>query len=169
MKPLRVRPAPVLTSLLIGVSVSGCSGMVKDRTTTISSDPAGATVVASGIEIGVTPLEVVPDEVFAPRFVGFEYRAAGTLALTKAGCEPVRMQVNDATLARDLHVELNCDPAAAAAAAPAAPATTAPSQPASSADVVSRLETLEALKRRGLVTEAEYDRLRREILKSLLR
>lgn len=157
----------MLATALLVVLGSGCSSMVKGRSTNISSDPAGATVTASGVEIGTTPMEVVPDEIFPPRFVGFEYRAAGTLAVQKTGCEPFRVQVDDGTLAQDLHVELDCDPAAVAASELSP--KPAPDQHGAPAGITARLETLETLRRRGLVSDVEYERLRQQILERLVR
>jgi len=146
--------------------MSGCAGlMTSAHKITISSKPAGASVYASGREVGKTPLTIVPDEVFPPRFVGTTYRAAGTLKVAKPGCTPYRREVNDAVLAKDIHVTLQCDPdyrpprsrsEDKGGAAPAAD---------QSAD--SRLRRLERLHRDGLITDQEYQRLRKRVLDTL--
>jgi hypothetical protein len=169
-----------LSGLLLGggliLLLQGCGGMPSIK---VDSDPAGATVLASGRQIGTTPLTIVPDEAFPPRFVGGSYRAVGDLVIEKPGCERYRKKVNDFVLSRDISVKLKCDPSAMQApAATSAPATTsapnaAPRPPAASAapagsgNVRQRLKALEGLKRDGLITEQEYNTIRQRILNSL--
>lgn len=160
----------MLVCALIGATaLSGCDNVIKEsRTTTITSEPAGATVTASGVEIGVTPLTVRPDEVFPPKFVGFEYRAAGTLGLNKPGCKSYSQQVNDAVLSKDIHVKLDCDPSyRAPAPAPVQEPAGAETAPASEGDFATRLRRLEDLRRQGLISAEEYKTLRQKILNEL--
>ncbi len=162
--------AQVAAGLFAAVGLAGCSNVVKEqRTTTIDSDPPGATVLASGVEIGATPLTVRPDEVFPPRFVGFEYRASGTLTVKKLGCKTFSEQVNDAVLSRDIHVKLDCDPNYRPSPAASAPAPSAPTFPAARPDasIASRLQRLDALRKQGLITADEYQQLRKKILNEL--
>lgn len=148
-------------------ALPGCSNVIKEhRTTTITSDPTGATVLASGVEIGVTPLTIRPDEAFPPRFVGFEYRAAGTLMLKKDGCKPYSQQVDDAVLSKTIHVNLDCDPSYQAPQPAAGPAPHMQS-PAMREDFAARLRRLDDLKKQGLISEQEYQQLRRKILNEL--
>ncbi len=169
----RVRGAQVAAGVLAALGLAGCSSVVKEqRTTTIDSDPAGAIVLASGVEIGATPVTVRPDEVFPPRFVGFEYRASGTLTVKKPGCKTFSEQVNDAVLSRDIHVKLDCDPnyrPSPTASAETRPATSAPASPAARPDasIAARLQRLDALRKRGLITADEYQQIRKKILNEL--
>lgn len=142
---------------------AACSGAVKEaRTTTISSDPSGATVLASGVPIGVTPITVRPDDVFPPRFVGFEYRAAGTLSIEKPGCKTYRRQVNDAVLSEDVHVRLECDPNFESPQVEPSPASGTPED-----GFAARLRRLQQLKQQGLITPSEYRQLRQKVLDQL--
>ncbi len=169
----RVLGAQLAAGLLATVGLAGCSSVVKEqRTTTIDSDPPGATVLASGVEIGATPLTVRPDEVFPPHFVGFEYRSSGTLTVKKPGCKTFSEQVNDAVLSRDIHVKLDCDPnyrPSPAVRAPAPPAASAPTSPAARPDasIAARLQRLDALRKQGLITADEYRQIRKKILDAL--
>lgn len=160
----RVYPATVL--MCSAFALSACATVGKSgRTIDITSAPGGAAVLASGVEIGRTPLTIHPDEVFPPRFVGLGYRAAGTLTVQKEGCEPNSRQVNDAVLREDIHVRLQCAPGVAAKPTMAAPA----GMPATEADkgtrsAGQRLREVEKLKSEGLINDDEYRRLRRRIL-----
>lgn len=145
--------------LLAGCSALPVSGK---RELTITSEPSGATVHASGVEIGTTPLTIRPDDAFPPRFVGFEYRAAGTLSLSKPGCRTDTRPVDDAVLSKDIHVRLDCDPKAAASSSGLRDA------PAPAGEgFAERLQRLERLRERGLISPEEYGRIRARILSEL--
>lgn len=159
----RVRGASVAAGVLAAAAaLNGCNHVVKEqRTTTIVSDPPGAAVFASGVEVGVTPLTIRPDDVFPPRFVGFEYRAAGTLSIKKPGCETYSRQVDDAVLSRDIHVKLQCD-------SDYRPAPSAPARKIQQDESIpARLQRLEALRKQGLITADEYKQIRQKILGEL--
>ncbi|MGA7800116.1 MAG: PEGA domain-containing protein [Gammaproteobacteria bacterium] len=153
------------------LGVSGCAGLTAgNKTVSISSDPAGATVYASGARVGATPLRIVPDQVFPPRFVGTSYRAYGTLTIKKPGCKDYSRQVNDYVLSRDIHVKLQCDPnyRAPTASAPAsAPASASQPKVHASGTVEFRLRRLESLHKEGLITDQEYRSIRKRILDGL--
>lgn len=157
---------PAICILAAVAALGGCSKVVKERrTTTIDSTPSGAAVLASGVKLGVTPLTIHPDEVFPPRFVGFEYRAAGTLSLEKPGCKSYTRQVDDAVLSRDIHVDLECDPDFRP---PAAGSKSVESPVESATDTFAiRLQRLQSLHEQGLITTEEYRRLRQKILDQL--
>lgn len=157
-------------------AVAGLNGCGSLPSITIDSDPPGAAVRASGREVGQTPVRIVPDDVFPPRFVGGSYRAYGQLEVAKTGCKPYRKEVNDAVLSQDIKVALECDPAAmrdagqTGVAEPAAvtPVTgTAPAADARAAAIKERLLTLDKLRADGLVTQKEYARIRKRILDGL--
>jgi hypothetical protein len=105
----------VLVMLLGGCSsLEGLSSSEPLRIT-ITSDPNGATVIADGIEIGVTPLTFEPSDAFRSGFTtGGEgivaFRFVGKLALNKPGCKDYVTEVNDNLLASDIHVNMECDP-----------------------------------------------------------
>ncbi len=183
------------SSLLLAASLGGCGGfggdLLDDRQQiTIDSDPQNASVFAEGVEIGTTPLEIRPNEVFHARFTSgsraedgiITFRYVGTLSIKKPGCEPYTTQVNDNILSKDIQVTLVCDPnyrpveaqpaiptpAAGPPAAPApapAPQETRQVQPAGSAE--ERLLRIESLHRKGLLSDEEYQSLRQRILDTL--
>jgi len=136
---------------------------------TIDTTPPGATALAGGRTLGVTPLTVVRDDAFPPRWHDMEYRVSGTLILRKAGCRPVRMPVSDPVLSKPIHVRLDCKPGATGGtSAPAVAAPGASPAPRDSADSTARrLQRLRRLHDQGLVTDREYRQIRQRILDSL--
>lgn len=147
------------------VLLTGCAG-VNSRGETqagriqITSDPAGAVAYADGIELGATPIEIVPGNVFRSGFVGFSYRYFGTLTIKKPGCETWSTEVNDNILSRTVHARLKCDPDFQPAAAPV---THVPSGD----PVMERLERIDALHKKGLISDEEYRQLRTRIIDRL--
>lgn len=122
------------------------------------------------------------------------FRYVGTLMVRKPGCKDFTTQVNDNILASDIQVKLECDPAYTPAStnaiapdqAPAAPAkpqavpaktqTIAPSQaPATqerqpdltAGDAEQRLLRIDALHNKGLLSDEEYQTLRKRVLDTL--
>lgn len=145
-----------LTAILLG----GCGGMIvseKFDRIKLASDPAGAMAYADGNELGVTPLEISPGAYFRSGFVGMSYRYYGKLSFKKPGCESYSVEVNDAVLARDVHARLKCDPDYRQ------PAATTPS----SEKFTERLERIETLRKKGLISDEEYKALRKHILDEL--
>lgn len=172
-----------------GALVSGCGSMPGGtHRITVDSAPSGATVYGAGVELGTTPVAIEPNEVFPARMVGLSYRADGVLKLERAGCKTHTQRVDDAVIAKDIFVKLECQPGAATSEAPprnqqapaaravtppppAAPETRTqnqPKKPASGGDVYAeRLRRIENLRKQGLISEAEYQELRRKILSEL--
>ena len=154
------------------LSLSGCAGLVTHKKTiSISSKPSGAAVYANGAKVGKTPLAIVPDQVFPPRFVGMSYRAFGTLAIRKAGCEEYTRQVNDYVLSKDIHVKLKCNPDYHPPAAESSPVESSGNGASGNGkahdSVAFRLRRLEALHKDGLITDQEYHAIRKRILSGL--
>lgn len=158
-----LRDRSVLLAAMAAVLLAACdTGMIRPdapRTIRLTSDPPGATVRVSGREIGRTPLEVRPGDVFPSGIRDFGYQYVGTLEFVRTGCEPVRIEIDDAVAKRHHHVKLQCP-----AHTPAAQAATPPPMPD---DAALRLRNLEALRKEGLITEDEYHKARQRILDAL--
>ena len=138
---------------------------------TIDSEPQGAQVLVADKPVGVTPLAVVLDDVFPLHWTartdkdteGFAfYRRLDTLTIKKEGCDPYTAQVDCTDLARDIKIKLKCDPnyKPPVAAQPAGPT---PAQGATDS-LEQRLQQLESLKQKGLITNDEYRVQRQRIL-----
>jgi len=162
--------------LLAATSVfTGCAGMNASSESqagriSITSEPAGAVAYADGTELGATPVEIVPGNVFRSGFVGFSYRYYGKLSIKKAGCETWSTEVNDYILSKDVHARLKCDPnyRPSSTAAPSAGGPADSMSPRSSGDqTIERLERIEALHKKGLISDEEYRQLRARIIDKL--
>jgi hypothetical protein len=164
-----------LLPLTAAAVLTGCASMGTSGETQSSghirilSEPAGAIAYADGTELGATPVEIVPGNVFRSGFVGFSYRYFGKLTIKKAGCETWSTEVNDNILSKDVHAKLKCDPNfqpamssrprdAAAASVPGAP---------SNDPTIERLERIETLHKKGLISDDEYKQLRARIIEKL--
>lgn len=151
-------------AVLSGCASTGSSNEAQTGRIAITAAPAGAVAYADGAELGATPLKIVPGNHFRSGFVGFSYRYVGKLSIRKPGCETWSTEVNDAILSKDIHAKLRCDPNYQPAAAPS------PTQPAGTAtgdQSIERLERIEALRKKGLISEDEYKHLRARIIEKL--
>jgi hypothetical protein len=118
------------------------------------------------MDIGVTPVSVVLDDVFPKHWTSrisedeesfAIYRRLEVVELKKDGCAPYTTKLVESQMDRDVvKFALKCDPNYKPA--PVAPVA----QPAGS--VEERLRTLDELKRKGLVTDEEYRAQRQRIL-----
>ena len=177
---------PVATTL-IGVawilSTSGCSSLGdmapgSKQTITLQSHPPEATVIADGAEIGVTPLTFNPSDAFRAGFAGgksdiLAYRYVGKLVVKKPGCKDYVTEVDDNLLSKDIDVTLECDPdyrppAAPVVSVPAVPVVTAPEpQQSMPASAEERLRRIDALHKKGLISDDERRQLRQRVLDTL--
>jgi len=157
---MKTRLMAAASAGLVTILLGGCSGMsVSEKSDRIklASDPAGATAYADGNELGATPLEISPGAHFRSGFAGMSYRYYGKLSFKKPGCEPYAVEVNDAVLARDIHAKLKCDPGYRP------PGLVAPAGD----KYTERLERIETLRQKGLISDEEYKNLRKHILDEL--
>jgi hypothetical protein len=152
----------------LSLALQGCLSVPVN----LRSDPAGATVLANGQAIGTTPMQIYADRVFPHKRKGLGWEREGTLRLERPGCTPKTLEVDNETLKRSLTLDLECRPDAPALVAPAAaspaptPAAARPSAQTRGA-TAQRLEELEGLRSEGLISEAEYQSIRRRILQRL--
>jgi hypothetical protein len=131
----------------------------------LRSEPAGATVLANGKAIGTTPMQIYADRVFPHKRKGLDWHRQGTLTLQRPGCTPKTMEVDNDLLKQSLTVDLECRPDAPITVAPL-PAQAAPALPATGA-TAQRLEELDDLRSKGLITPEEYRSIRKRILDQL--
>lgn len=146
----------------------------------IRSNPAGAEVLANGRHIGITPMTVTPADTWSTGLVtakdyGVNYQYTGSVTVRMPGCKEYTANVDDYFLSKDIAVQLECS-------ADYQPLTAAPGQPQSgtyapagghadfqtSEEIMARrLRRLEGLRNRSLITEEEYQQVRRRILGEL--
>ena len=175
--------AAMLIGMVLILSVTGCSSFGdlspgSKLTITVQSDPSGATVLADGTDIGTTPLTFKPADAFrAGVTTGGEgilaYRYVGKLTLKKPGCSDYVTEVDDNILSKDIDVKLECDPnyrppapqpAMTPQVQPSAVPATQPAMPASAAE---RLQRIESLHDKGLISDGDYRELRQRVLDTL--
>lgn len=179
MRVFRLRlPFAVLSSSALLLAACAAPGQPfggpQDRIT-IDSEPQGAHVFASHVELGVTPVTVDVDKAFPRHWTGSTdkdkeggifYRRLSTLALRKDGCEPYRTTVDTNDVSHDLKVTLKCDPNYKPT-----PAAETPAKPqgvtADSESVEGRLLRLENLHKKGVITDQEYQTQRQRVLDEL--
>ena len=163
-----------LLALAVTASLAGCAAnqIGPANRITIDSEPQGAQVLVADKQIGVTPVVVVLDDVFPMHWTsrtkkddeGFAfYRRLDTLTIKQAGCETYSAQVNTNNLAHDIKIGLKCDPNYKPPVA-AAPPSSAPAQPAEASTLEQRLQRLETLKQKGLISDEEYRTQRQRVL-----
>jgi hypothetical protein len=156
-------------TVLSGCAGTGSSSESQAGRIRVTSEPAGAVAYADGAELGATPLQIVPGNHFRSGFVGFSYRYVGKLTIKKAGCETWSTEVNDAILSKDIHARLKCDPNAQppSPSAPAAGPAESISNSPSGDQTIERLERIETLHKKGLISDDEYKQLRARIIEKL--
>ncbi|WP_295880854.1 hypothetical protein [uncultured Thiohalocapsa sp.] len=151
----------------LALALQGCLSVPVN----LRSEPAGATVRANGKAIGTTPMQITADRVFPAKRRGIGWEREGTLTLERPGCTPKTLEVDNDTLKRSLTVDLECRPDAPAVvstgATPAPTPAAAPAAPSPTGATAQRLRELEGLRSQGLITEAEYQSIRRRILDRL--
>lgn len=160
----------IVTTVFSGCASIGGSNGAQTGRIKILSEPAGAMVYANGIELGRTPLQIIPGDHFRSGFAGFSYRYLGSLSIRQAGCETWSTEVNDNILSKDVQVRLKCDPGFRPVS-PAAPSAGGPSRSMSNLSsgdqAIERLERIEILYKKGLISDEEYTQLRARIIDRL--
>lgn len=162
--------------MLIGVVLilQGCSGVpAKQQQANVTSTPSGASVYANSVKLGVTPLFHNLYQAFPAGWSNWEYSAQGVLMVKKEGCEEFTLKINDLILSKPIHANLKCSKKRAELkqVKPAVerekqkPVIAPVLKPAS--DIERRLRELEALHKKGVITQDEYKQTRQRILGEL--
>ena len=160
-----------VAGLIISAMVlQGCSGSsVKEQNqANVTSNPSGATVYADILEIGKTPLRHDLYDAFPAGWQNATYQAQGVLSVKKEGCEDFTLKVSDYILSKPIHAELKCNSISKSEkSAPEDKGATPATQIAPSSGTEKRLNDLEALYKKGVITKDEYTSTRKRILNEL--
>ncbi len=167
-----VSVATVIVLSIVALLLGGCTGVpIK-----LKSEPPGATVLADGKAVGVTPMEMYADEHFPAQWTGWGYERQGKLTFERVGCETKTLDVDTELMSRSIRVKLECDPNQTYIQAPVqlqAPVHRDVPSGGAAAEIpikkgpvgaAERLEELNELRDRGLISEEEYQALRRRVL-----
>ncbi len=177
-----IKSFPVLLTVF-AITLNACGTMLgtvsaseKKTAVKITSDPAGATVFLAGEKHGVTPVSL-PYDAFPEKRVGLIARKTGVMSLRKEGCQPWKIHLNEKVLGKNIHAKLVCGkpqkhmpvaeektPAVSRPMVEHKPVPTAVLQPGTAE---FRLKRLNDLHGKGLITDEEYRRKRKEIIDSL--
>jgi hypothetical protein len=155
------------------IMLQGCSGAaVKEgEPADVTSNPSGAEVYANGEKLGVTPLHYKLHKAFPAGWKNMMYQAQGVLMVKMDGCEDFTLQVNDYVLSNPVHADMVCgdeitpevettvsqevkDPVSETIASP-------------QNEIENRLNELEDLYQRGVITREEYSETRERILSEI--
>jgi hypothetical protein len=158
--------APAIVPLLI----AGCSGGLGEGlpdTIAVQSEPPGAVVIVMGQELGTTPLAIPVKSVFPAVYAPELEAQYGRIMVKKSGCSDYVTTVDGNVLGRGLKVQLECAATAAAPPETAAPTNLTPDTPPTTLMPGERLRQLDDIFRHGLISDEEYQQLRRRILDTL--
>jgi hypothetical protein len=146
--------------------LQGCadSSVKQEKPPSVTSNPSGADVFANSLELGTTPLRADLYEAFPAGWQNSIYQAQGVLIVKKDGCKDYTLKVNDLILRKPIHAELKCS-VVSKSEKPAA--IIPPPTVATHASTETRLEELEGLYKKGVVTKEEYQKTRERILNEL--
>lgn len=134
----------------------------------IESDPPGAEVLLIGGSAGYTPLSVGERAIYPNDYSDEQAPLYGLVTLRRAGCATHVQRVTLEDIERGMHVTLDCDPAVAMAAGKTSPvhATAPVASESVSQRRLRQLQVLQELLDEGLISAAEEQRIRRELLRS---
>jgi len=149
-----------ILSFAVAAGCGGVSTWTRADAIAVASEPAGATVYASGKRVGVTPLAVSQQDVFPLVYAPERQDVYGTLLLTKDGCKDHSVRVTNAMIRKGVDAKLDCGQANLAKPPPGTSGAPPPS-------IRDRILRLNDLRDQGLITEKEYGELRGKILGEL--
>jgi hypothetical protein len=152
------------------VLLQGCSGSsIKEQNqANVTSNPSGATVYANLLEIGKTPLRQNLYDVFPAGWQNATYQAQGVLSVKKDGCKDFTLKVSDYILSKPIHAELKCNSVTQSVkSSPEIKGVTPVTQNTPIGGTGKRLNELEALYKKGVITKDEYTTTRERILNEL--
>ncbi len=159
--------------VVVIIALHGCSGsaLKEEGAGDVTSEPSGATVYANGKKLGITPLHYNLYKAFPAGWKNMMFQAQGVLMVKMDGCEDFTLEVNDYVISRPIHVELKCDETGK----PGLSETTGqqvdnqtPTPVAIPQDEIEkRLQQLDSLYQKRLITDEEYEATRARILNEL--
>ena len=160
------------------VLLQACSGssIKQQKLPNVTSNPSAATVYANSLELGKTPLRHNLYEAFPAGWENMAYQAQGVLMVKMDGCKDFTLKVTDFILSKPIHAELECSgaskpkdsmPVVKSGVAPGVKPATPVTKVNPRGRTEKRLEELEVLYKKGVITKEEYKTTRERILNEL--
>jgi len=148
--------------LSVSILLPGCAGSSANhqKPANVTSNPSGAEVYADGKQLGVTPLHYKLYKAFPASWKNAMYQAHGVLTVKLDGCKDFIQEVNDYVLSNPIHAELECNEPGKSVSSKSMPAPAV--KPVGGTE--QRLNELEGLYSKGVITEDEYNATRERIL-----
>ena len=143
------------------VLMQGCSGLSvkQQKLPSVTSNPSGAVVYANILELGKTPLTHNLYDAFPAGWQNSTYQAQGILIIKMDGCKDYTLKISDLILSKPIHADLECSKVIKSE-------KVTPIM-GSHGHAEKRFEELEALYKKGVITEDEYKKTRERILNEL--
>ena len=156
----------IISALLL---LQGCAGsfVKSEKPASVTSSPSGATVFANILELGKTPLKHNLYDAFPGGWQNSIYQAQGVLVVKKDGCKDYTLKVSDLILSKPIYAELKCDKVSTVEKPAPAATTQVESQTDKESGTEKRLNKLEGLHKKGLITKDEYQKNRERILSDI--
>lgn len=146
--------------------LQGCADLStkQPKPPSVTSSPSGATVYADILELGKTPLQANLYDAFPAGWQNSIYQAQGVLIVKKEGCKDYTLKVSDLILSKPIHAELECSETGLSEK-PTGVVTTQTQKPQNATE--KRLNELEALYKKEIISKEEYQKTRARILSEL--
>jgi hypothetical protein len=168
-----IMPDPKGLVISAVIMLQGCSGsaLKEEGPASVTSNPSGAEVYANGEKLGVTPLHYKLYKAFPAGWENWMYQAQGVLMVKMSGCEDFTLQVNDYVLSHPIHAEMVCSdeitPEVKSTANQEAKSPVDEPVASPQSEIESRLNKLEDLYEKGVITREEYNETRERILNEI--
>ena len=160
----------VISAVII---LQGCSGTAvkEEGPANVTSNPSGAEVYANGEKLGVTPLHYKLYKAFPAGWKNMMYQAQGVLMVKMDGCGDFTLQVNDYVLSNPIHADLVCSdeitPEVETTVNQEVKSPVGETIASPQSEIENRLNELEDLYGRGVITMEEYRETRERILNEI--
>ena len=140
------------TLLLTLIACSGNSLAPKSQSSIeVVTEPDSAMVTVMGQQRGTTPMTIQTSDVFPLTYPKDLEDLYGRIVLTRPGCKKTIVSISTQRLSDGVNIKLACD-------------LSEPDSKAKPASIKQRLQQLQELKEEGLISEEEYQTMRRRIL-----
>lgn len=163
-----IQRTALLLTLVITQGCTNTSFSPHPDTLSVTSKPTGATVYTMSKKLGITPLTIHQEKIFPATYPPEQQNYYGILQFKKKGCKDQSVRVSTAAMVKGIDVKFDCgQPALRKRTIETGSNTTAPASITTAPTARTRLLQLNELYQEGLITEKEYQEIRKRILDKL--